>query len=132
MRRRSFLALPALILPAVAIATRSGAATPPLSLIMVDAPGCPYCAAWKREILPGYADHPTGRALPLRIVPQDGPWPDGIALDRAPTITPSFLLIRDGFEIARIEGYPGQGYFWAELSAVVSAHAPPSFMEGRP
>lgn len=91
-----------------------------LSLIMVDRAGCAYCAAWKREILPGYVAHPTGRILPLTLVPLDGPWPDGIALDRAPAITPTFVLLDGPVEIARIEGYPGARHFWPEVETLLA------------
>lgn len=87
---------------------------------MVEAPGCSFCAAWKRDILPGYATHPTGRRLPLTLVPLNGPWPDGIALDRAPSITPTFVLLNDRIEIARIEGYPGARHFWPQVEALLA------------
>ena len=66
---------------------RNSSAAGAIALVMVDRAGCPYCTAWKREILPGYAAHPTGRSLPLALVPLDGPWPDGLALARAPAIS---------------------------------------------
>lgn len=98
--------------------------------MMVEAPGCSFCAAWKRDILPGYATHPTGRRLPLTLVPLNGPWPDGIALDRAPSITPTFVLLNDRIEIARIEGYPGARHFWPQVEALL-AHSRPSRTSAR-
>lgn len=98
-----------------------GIAPTGLALVMVDRAGCSFCAAWRREILPGYAAHALGRALPLAVVPIDGPWPDGLVLDRAPQITPSFLILRDRVEIARLEGYPGAMYFWPALKGLIPA-----------
>ena len=63
------------------------------ALLMVEAPRCPFCAAFRREVLPGYASHPMGRAAPLVSVPIDGPWPDGLALASAPQASPTFILL---------------------------------------
>ena len=79
----------------------------PVRLMMVEQAGCIYCAAWDREIGPGFPKSSEGRAAPLLRVDIGGPWPDGIVLDRRPTITPTFILLRDGAELARLEGYPG-------------------------
>ena len=120
------LALVASAGPVGAAARVSGDAIAPtgLALVMVDRAGCSFCAAWRREILPGYGAHATGRALPLAVVPIDGPWPDGLVLDRAPRITPSFLILRDRVEIARLEGYPGARYFWPALDGLIPAARP--------
>lgn len=86
-----------------------------LGLIMVDSAGCAFCARWKREVLPGYARHPEGRAAPLTIIPIDGPWPDGLALASRPVATPTFILIDSGLELARIEGHDRAETFWPAL-----------------
>ena len=33
--------------------------------------------------------------------------------------TPTFVLVRDGQEIDRIEGYPGQDFFWSLLAMML-------------
>lgn len=100
------------------------AAGPGLRLLMVRRRGCAWCALWDREIAPVYRDHPEGRAAPLVMVDADGPFPDGLALDRIPWLTPSFILLRDGIEIARIEGYPGARDFFPALARMQRAAAP--------
>ena len=55
---------------ALAAALPAAAAAPALrgrALLMVEAPRCPFCAAFRREVLPGYASHPMGRAAPLVV-----------------------------------------------------------------
>lgn len=89
-------------------------------LIMVEQRGCWYCARWKKEVMPEYALTAEGRAAPLRMVMLDGPWPDGLALDSRPAITPTFILVRDGQELSRLEGYPGEDYFWPLLAGMLS------------
>ena len=84
----------------------------PVRLLMIDQRGCAYCARWDREIGPGYDRSKEGRRAPLMRVDIDGPWPDGLALARRPTMTPTFILLRNGQEISRLEGYPGAHYFY--------------------
>ena len=93
-------------------------------LLMIRQDGCIYCRQWEAEIAPAYAASPQGRAAPLQRIDIRGPWPDGLALDRQPYVTPTFILIRDGQEIGRIEGYPGQKNFWRFLDRIMAADAP--------
>lgn len=101
LSRRLFVTLAIL----AGTAGRAAAKPPLLQLIMAERQGCEYCAAFRREVLPGYASSAEGRAVPLLPVPIDGPWPDGLALDRAPVTSPTFILVRSGMEVARFEGY---------------------------
>ena len=84
------------------------------------APRCPFCAAFRREVLPGYASHPLGRAAPLTAVPIDGPWPDGLALARAPQASPTFILLENRMEIGRFEGYDDPETFWRALGDLLA------------
>lgn len=88
------------------------------SLIMVDDPACHYCRLWNREVGGGYARTAEGRAAPLMRVRLNSK-----ALSNfSPVVyTPTFILVRSGREVGRITGYPGQVYFWEELSAIMAA-----------
>lgn len=33
--------------------------------------------------------------------------------------TPTFILLEDGQEVGRIEGYPGEGFFWGLLGKML-------------
>lgn len=96
----------------------------PVRLMMVDRKGCIYCAQFEAEIEPGYARSTEGAAAPLFKVDIDGVWPDGIVLDSRPFITPTFILLRDGVEQSRIEGYPGQEFFYPIVSRMLAEAAP--------
>lgn len=91
-----------------------------LRLMMVRRRGCVYCAQWDREIGPDYARHAEGRAAPLLMVDVAGPYPDGLALDRTPWLTPTFILLRDGIEVVRVEGYPGADRFYRVLREMIA------------
>lgn len=88
-------------------------------LVMVEEPGCSYCAAWLDEIGPAYPNTEEGRFAPLvRADLRDGP-PDGISYARRVVYTPTFVLIDDGKEVARLEGYPGENFFWPLLKEML-------------
>lgn len=97
----------------------------PLRLMMVDQVGCVYCAAWDAEIGPGFGQSAEGKAAPLLRVDIDGPWPDGIVLDRRPSLTPTFILLRRGVELGRVEGYVGDTYFYPVLAEMMQGAGVP-------
>lgn len=84
-------------------------------LVMVDREGCAYCRAWKQQIGPAYPHTDLGQFAPLRLHNvRDGAIAD-VTLARPVTFTPTFLLVQDGAELGRIEGYPGEDFFWGLL-----------------
>ena len=88
-------------------------------LLMVEQPGCHWCEVWNDEIGGIYAKTDEGRLAPLlRLDLHDG-IPDGLTLDSRPQYTPTFILIEDGREIGRIEGYPGEHFFWPLLGKLL-------------
>ena len=113
-RRSVMFALPVLMVSARAWAQQDWSGRP-LQLLMVSSPYCHFCRAWQAEIGPGFAVSAAGRTAPLFEVDVAGPFPDGLALDRRPRITPSFILLDRGIEIGRVEGYVGQRYFYPVL-----------------
>lgn len=121
IRKRRFLAGTALGLwAAVSGAGPVFAQAGRFRLLMVVQRGCVYCAAWRREVGPSYGASPEGRIAPVFEVDINGPWPDGLAIGRAPYATPTFILLRDGQESGRIEGYPGPEAFRSELRAALA------------
>ena len=100
------------VLAATALLLLGKPAMADINLIMVEQPGCAYCAAWDDQIAPAYPNTDEGRFAPLiRADLHLGP-PDGITYARRVNFTPTFILVDDGVEIARIEGYPGENFFW--------------------
>ncbi|MEN8659378.1 thioredoxin fold domain-containing protein [Marivita sp.] len=88
-------------------------------LVMVEQPGCIYCERWDAEIGPAYPKTAEGKFAPLmRADLRQGP-PEGITYARRVLFTPTFVLIDDGQEQARIEGYPGEDFFWPLLTKLL-------------
>jgi thioredoxin-related protein len=96
-------------------------ALPALSaeLVMYRRAGCPYCETWDREIGPIYPKTDIGKTLPLRQVHLDRGKDNSVALKSPVRFTPTFVLVEDGKEKARIEGYPGDFFFWARLEKLM-------------
>jgi thioredoxin-related protein len=91
-------------------------------LVMFRRAGCPWCAAWDREIGPIYPKTEIGQRIPLRHVDLDRA-PGAAPLELASPIryTPTFVLVEGNQEIARIEGYPGEEFFWARLERLATS-----------
>ncbi|MDQ4059859.1 MAG: thioredoxin family protein [Pseudomonadota bacterium] len=87
-------------------------------LVMFTDPGCPWCAAFEREIGPIYPKTEEGRRAPLRRIdihdrPQDLAWIEGVRM------TPTFVLIEGDREVGRITGYPGADFFFGLLGTLL-------------
>ena len=71
-----------------------------------------------------------GRAAPLRRVDIHGDLPEGLTLANKLVYTPTFVLVRDGEELGRIEGYPGEDFFWGLLNRMLKEAGEPVGAEG--
>lgn len=88
-------------------------------LLMGEQIGCHWCERWDEEIGPIYPKTAEGKVAPLQRFDIHVGVPDGITLERPVNFTPTFVLVRDGVEVARLEGYPGEDLFWTMLSVVM-------------
>ncbi len=91
-------------------------------LVMVEQAGCHYCIQWKQQIGPIYPKTDEGDFAPLRMVSMAEAPPDGVSFARPVTFTPTFVLVENGQELARIEGYPGEDFFWGLLEMMLLEH----------
>jgi hypothetical protein len=96
------------------------AATADTVLVMVEEKGCIWCARWNEEISEIYPKTEEGAAAPLRRIDIHAKRPDDIVFARALSFTPTFVLVVDGQEASRIEGYPGEDFFWGLLGKMLS------------
>lgn len=89
-------------------------------LVMVEEKGCMWCARWNEEIAHIYPKTEAGQAAPLRRIDIRADRPDDLTFARSLTFTPTFVLMVDGKEASRIEGYPGEDFFWGLLEQMLS------------
>ncbi len=88
-------------------------------LVMVEQPGCVYCLRWNAEVGDAYASTAEGRIAPLLRVQIRDALPEGVSFTRPAVFTPTFVLTQDGAEVGRIEGYPGEDFFWPLLGQLI-------------
>ncbi|MBK5956905.1 hypothetical protein CCR97_01555 [Rhodoplanes elegans] len=68
---------------------------------------------------PIYPKTPEGRRAPIREVEKRDVPTSGLTLARPVRYTPTFVLVVDKAELGRIEGYPGEEFFWARLAKLM-------------
>ena len=86
-------------------------------LIMIEEPGCHFCRKWDTEIAPGYRKSAEGRFAPLKRLRRGASEISGLA----PIVyTPTFIVVQNGVEIARLRGYPGEDFFWPLLAEMLA------------
>lgn len=104
---------------ALLIASSAIAALANPQLVMVEEEGCMWCARWNDEISEIYPKTPEGKAAPLRRMDIRAARPEDLTLKRGLFFTPTFVLVVDGEEVSRIEGYPGEDFFWGLLGKML-------------
>lgn len=90
-----------------------------MELVMVEEHGCIWCARWNAEIAPIYPKTDEGKRAPLRRIDIHDVIPADLTFNTAPHYTPTFVLVDDGTEVSRIEGYPGEDFFWGLLGMMI-------------
>ncbi len=115
MKRRSFI-LSTIVLGGL---TLWGAVAQAAELVYVSAQGCPYCRLWDAKVGPVYPKSAEGKRAPLRAVDISDVAGTGLKIDRPVRYTPTFILIENSREVGRIEGYPGEDFFWGMLGRLL-------------
>ena len=96
---------------------RPAAAT--TELVMFEEAGCSWCLAWHEEIGPIYPKTEEAKAAPLRRVDIHDQRPEDLKGLKPVHYTPTFVLMHDGKEVARLLGYPGEDFFWGILAGML-------------
>lgn len=95
-----------------------------LALYMIEQRGCAYCRLWDREVSVAYQASPEGARAPLVRLDLRAAPPDGVRFSSRPVFTPTFILVQDGTEIGRIEGYLSAHFFWEHLARLLPEETP--------
>ena len=103
---------------AIAVAMPGLAVADPY-LLMAEEDGCFWCGKWNEEIAHIYPKTAEGQTAPLRRYDLHSETPDVTFVTRV-HYTPTFILVKDGKEVGRIEGYPGQDFFWPLLTNLLT------------
>ena len=118
---RTLILLTAAVMLSISCATAA-------ELVMFRQEGCPWCAAWDRDISAIYGKTDIGRRVPLQMVDIHGDRPK-FALKSTVVYTPTFVLVEKDREVGRIEGYISDYFFWGLLERLLE-QLPPETKSG--
>ncbi len=93
-------------------------------MIMYEQPGCAWCKRFNEEVAPAWPNTEQGQRAPLRRVNIREPLPEDLEHIPVERFTPTFVLVDDGKEIARLRGYPGDQFFWALVDEMLAKLEP--------
>ena len=88
-------------------------------LVMFEQEGCPFCAAWNRDVAPVLPKTDEGKRLTLRRIDIRAPRPPDLQALGDVRVTPTFVVLEAGREVGRIVGYAGDEQFWSLLGPIV-------------
>jgi hypothetical protein len=114
------MSLHTVIFAALLALTTATAAQAETRLVMAEEDGCIWCARWNEELGAIYPKTGAGKAAPLLRMDIQAPRPEGLTFARSLYFTPTFVLMVDGTEVSRIEGYPGEDFFWGLLEQMLT------------
>lgn len=135
--RRSRSRTIALLSPALAVAASLGAPRPAdsapspahkltpaasgLEIVVLEAPGCVYCDVFRAQDKAAYEASPRARTAPLRFLDLNDEAADQLQLTGGPVnVVPTFVVMKDRKEVARIVGYVGIENFMRVLNSILA------------
>ncbi len=127
--RLPFLA--ALLIAALSAGRPAAGEAGEMRLVMFETAGCEWCEVWNDEVGIVYDRTPEGRSAPLMRLDKRAELPVGLTIESPARYTPTFVLVVDGAEVGRIEGYPGEAFFWGLLGKMIETHGGAAAIEAQ-
>lgn len=112
--------MPARLVFAAMAILQPGSSGVAAELLMLEQPGCVWCARFNAEIAPAWPKTDEGKRAPLRRVDITEPWPADLASVQKERFTPTFVLMEAGQEIGRLRGYVGDEFFWYRIGELIA------------
>jgi hypothetical protein len=103
-----------------------------MRLYLFEIADCAACDRFHGEVLQDYWTSEASRTLPLTIVDLNALGTAGQPLRSPIRIVPTFVVMRDGTEIARLTGYPGKAAFATGIAAILADEQPTATIEPLP
>lgn len=103
----------------LALAVLSSAPAIAAELVYVELKSCGYCIRFNKQMAHAYQTSEIGQRIPLRRVSLIGRWPADLKNVDRPPYTPVFILVEDGRELGRFNGYTGPEQFNRELQRLL-------------
>lgn len=94
-------------------------AAPAAELLVVSDRTCGPCILFERQVGILYGKTDEARLAPLRMLAYGRSPPDDYAFVGVPKVAPTFVLVDQGREVGRFEGYSGDELFWMNLTRLL-------------
>lgn len=88
-------------------------------LVIFESTACEWCEIWQDEVGEFYDKTSEAEIVPLRRVDIDDDRPDDLKHVNGIVYTPTFIIMKEGQEVGRIIGYPGEDFFWQLLNEIL-------------
>ena len=88
-------------------------------LVYVEWKDCGYCKVFNRQMAWAYASSSIGRKIPLRRVDILRRWPADLKRVNRPFYTPVFILVENGREVGRFDGYTSRQGFTSNVQRLL-------------
>ena len=88
-------------------------------LLVVEDPACGPCILFDRQVGPVYPKTDEARRAPLRRIPYGEPAPEPYAFIGQPEVAPTFVLVDQGRELGRFQGFVSDELFWMNLARLM-------------
>jgi hypothetical protein len=106
-------------LAAAAVPKVGRAAAGAAELLYIHEPGCPFCRRFEATIAPIYPASPEARRAPLRAIELRDAHAEPVTFARPLRVTPTFVLVAEGREFGRLEGFASEDMFWGLLANLI-------------
>ncbi|MGE3626763.1 MAG: thioredoxin family protein [Hyphomicrobiales bacterium] len=80
---------------------------------------CEWCSNWDHDVGSKYHLTDAGKMAPVRMVDIHESRPADLTALKPVVFTPTFVVLKDGREVGRILGYPGEDFFWGLLEKIL-------------
>jgi len=89
-------------------------------LLMFESRSCVYCLRWERAVGAIYDKTDEAKTLPLRRIDINTQTARDVTLKSPVHYTPTFVVVDNGREIGRIEGFASDEQFWGLLNQLAA------------
>jgi thioredoxin-like negative regulator of GroEL len=90
-------------------------------IVVFEAENCTYCSAFRSQIPPNYRQSPRAGELPIRFVDVNATGVDRMKLIAPIQMVPTVVMMKNGQEVDRIQGYTGPDLFHQLVTKMLQA-----------
>jgi thioredoxin-like negative regulator of GroEL len=90
-------------------------------IVVFEVENCTYCSAFRSQILPNYRQTPRSAELPIRFVDVNATGVDKMKLIAPIQMVPTVVMMKNGQEVDRIQGYTGPDMFHQLVTKMLQA-----------